>query len=68
MKRRMAKMQHKKELQMKSNFQYKVETFPLSIINLTGFENTLNAIAQEGWELKHTFTTTGLKLVTIWEK
>ena len=47
---------------------YKVEILPLSIVNIDYFEVVLNKLASEGWELKHTFATTGLKLVTIWEK
>lgn len=49
-------------------YQYRVETFPLSLINIPDFENALNGIAKEGWRLKQIFTTAGLKIVTIWEK
>lgn len=61
-------MQYKKEAQTKGNAVYRVEVYPLSIINIKDFEDILNSIAAEGWGLKHTFTTTGLKLVTIWER
>lgn len=50
-------------------YQYKVETFPLSLINIPDFENALNEITKEGWGLKQIFTTTvGLKVITVWEK
>lgn len=47
---------------------YRVNTYPLSILNVLDFEDILNKIAGEGWELKHIFVTVGMKLVTIWER
>jgi len=49
-------------------YKYRVHTFPMSLINIPDFEDTLNEIAKEDWSLKHIFTTAGLKVVTIWEK
>lgn len=47
---------------------YKVENFLLNVLNTRNFEDMLNKTAEEGWKLKHIFTTAGLKLIIIWEK
>ena len=47
---------------------YKVDTYPISILNIQGFEDILNKNAGEGWGLKHILTTVGLKLIVIWER
>lgn len=51
----------------KNSLEYKIETYPLSIVNTQDFQNTMNKNAMDGWALKHIFTTV-VKIVTIWEK